>query len=76
MEILCLTRIFILPRSTTHKPSISGNSGLAEGGTLLSPIPQGMLFELWHQLNIEEVRKDVQKVLSEFLADWDKGGKK
>ncbi len=56
--------------------SISGNLVLAEGGTLLSPIPQGMPFELWHQLNIQEVRKDVQKVLSEFLADWDKAGKK
>jgi hypothetical protein len=56
--------------------SMNGQLVFAEDGVLLPPIEQGMPFELWHQLNVEQVRKKVQAVLSQFVADWDKAGKK
>ena len=55
---------------------MTGQLVFAEEGVLLPPIGQSMPFELWHQLNIEQVRKEVQGVLSRFVSDWDKAGKK
>jgi hypothetical protein len=53
-----------------------GQLVFAEEGVLLPPMGQGMPFELWHQLNIQQIRETVKKVLSAFVADWEKAGKK
>jgi|SRR5690348_5729301 len=55
--------------------AVSGYFVFAEDGVLLPPIEPGTPFELWHQINIEQVRKKVQAVLSDFVAAWDKAGK-
>jgi hypothetical protein len=55
---------------------MSGQLVLAEDGVLLAPIEQGIPFELWHQLNIQQVRSTVEKMLTEFVAAWEKAGKK
>jgi hypothetical protein len=54
---------------------MSGELVFAEEGILLPPIGQ-MQFELWHQLSIQEVRKTVEKVLSDFAAKWEQTRKK
>jgi hypothetical protein len=55
---------------------MSGNLVFAEQGVLLPPIEKGMPFELWQALRTQMIREQVQKVLTQFVADWDKAGKK
>ena len=55
---------------------MSGQLVLAEDGVLLAPIEQSIPFELWHQLNIQQVRSTVEKMLTEFAAAWEKATKK
>jgi hypothetical protein len=55
---------------------MSGNLIFAEQGVLLPPIEKGMPFELWQALRTQMIREQVQKVLAQFVADWDKAGKK
>jgi len=54
---------------------MQGDLVFAEDGVLLPPIGQ-IQFELWHQLNIQQIREAVKKVLSTFVTDWEKAGKK
>ena len=54
---------------------VNGNLMFAENGILLAPI-ENMNFELWHQLNLQEVRETIKKTLSDFAAKWDESGKK
>jgi hypothetical protein len=56
--------------------AISGNLVFAEEGVLLPPIEQGMPFELWQAIRMQTIREKVQKVLSGFVANWEKAGKK
>jgi len=35
-----------------------------------------MNFELWHQLNLQKVRENIKKTLSDFAAKWDETGGK
>lgn len=55
---------------------MSGSLVFAEEGVLLPPIEQGTPFELWQAIRIEAIRGKVHDVLSEFVAAWDKAGKK
>lgn len=56
--------------------SMSGNLVFAEEGVLLPPIEQGMPFELWQAVRMQTIREKVHNVLSKFVADWEKAGKK
>jgi hypothetical protein len=55
---------------------LSGQLVFAENGVLLAPMEQGMNFELWHQLNLQKVRENIKKTLSEFAVKWEGAGKK
>lgn len=55
---------------------VKGELVLAEHGVLLAPIEGGMSFELWHQLNLQKVRENIKRTLSDFAAKWDEVGKK
>ena len=55
---------------------MSGNLVFAEKGVLLPPIGQGTPFELCQALRMQTIRENVHNLLSEFVADWDKAGKK
>ena len=55
---------------------LRGELVLVDDGTLLAPMSQGVPYELWHQLNLQEIRKSMKKELSEIVADWDKAGRK
>lgn len=54
---------------------MSGYFVFAEDGVLLAPIEPGGSFEVWHAVNVDQVRKKVESVLSEFVTNWDKAGK-
>lgn len=54
---------------------VKGELVFVEHGILLPPI-EGMNFELWHQLNLQKVRENIKKTLSDFAAKWDAAGKK
>jgi hypothetical protein len=56
--------------------AISGSLVFAEEGVLLPTIEQGMPFELWQALRMQTIREKVHDVLSKFVADWEKAGKK
>jgi hypothetical protein len=55
---------------------VKGELVLAEHGVLLAPIEGGMNFELWHQLNLQKVRENIKRTLSDFAAKWDEAAKK
>jgi hypothetical protein len=55
---------------------VKGNLVFAQNGVLLPPIESGMNFELWHQLNLQKVRENIKKTLSDFEAKWDAAGTK
>ncbi len=59
-----------------HTRAMQGQLVFAEEGVLLPPIGQGVPFELWHQINIQQVRETVKKVLSAFVAGWEQAGNK
>lgn len=54
---------------------VKGDLVFAQNGILLPPI-EGMNFELWHQLNLQRVREDIKKTLSDFATKWDDASKK
>jgi hypothetical protein len=56
--------------------SMSGYLVFAEEGVLLPSIEQGTSFELWQVLRMQTIREKVHNVLAEFVANWDKAGKK
>ncbi len=56
--------------------SMSGSLVFAEEGVLLPPTEQGMPFEVWQALRMQTIREKVHAVLAEFVANWDKAGKK
>ena len=53
-----------------------GELVFAEDGVLLPPIEKGTPFELWQAVRIQAIREKVHDVLSEFVADWEKAGKR
>ena len=55
---------------------VNGNLVFAQNGILLAPIEGGMNFELWHQLNLQKVRENIKKTLSDFTTKWDAAGTK
>jgi hypothetical protein len=55
---------------------VKGELVFAEHGIRLAPIEGGMNFELWHQLNLQKVRENIRRTLSDFAAKWDEAGKK
>jgi len=55
---------------------VKGELVFVEHGILLPPIEGGMNFELWHQLNLQKVRENIKRTLSDFAVKWDEAGKK
>jgi hypothetical protein len=55
---------------------VKGHLVFAQNGILLAPIEGGMNFELWHQLNLQKIRENIKKTLSDFEAKWDAAGTK
>jgi len=56
--------------------AMDGYLVFAEEGVLLPPIEQGMPFEIWQAVRMQTIREKVHNVLAEFVASWDKAGKK
>jgi hypothetical protein len=54
---------------------VNGELVFVEHGILLPPIGD-MNFELWHLLNLQKVRENIKRTLSDFAVKWDEAGKK
>jgi hypothetical protein len=55
---------------------MKGKLVFAEEGAMIPPITQGLPFQIWHELMIDQVRQMVRKALSTFVEDWEKTEKK
>lgn len=88
VQILVLSDLMVIPENVKtfadyHLAKIAdptrlvkGNLVFAQNGILLAPIEGGMNFELWHQLNLQKVRENIKKTLSDFETKWEEAGKK
>jgi len=88
VQILVLSDLMVIPENVKtfadyHLAKIAdptrlvkGNLVFAQNGVLLAPIEGGMNFELWHQLNLQKVRENIKKTLSDFATKWDEAGTK
>jgi hypothetical protein len=55
--------------------NVSGLLVFSEEGVLLPPLEQGGSFELWQALRLQTIRETTAKVLSDFVAKWEKAKK-